>query len=324
MDSAPIKRSIAPDISLRNQTREAMEETQLSLLRNELPDPSIELANQHQCPSKIFTLFPELPPEIRVAVWKWMIPRRTLDLGCLAYCYGSTRRHCPSLRVAEVLHVDKESRLETTKYYNIVWEHKEITLEQFWSSNEYQKRTKSAGCFFFSPVFDTLSIRYRDMGWMYTIFRREVLKRIDYFRIIELPIFWSEYSHDFSQVHLRDFEWLLQFSQLEEIYMGWRWDPAIKSEGRRRLISNYKCNKINEDKLLHWTEDLKEFLHKHAEVFPKGKPPKVAIGKVPVGYYGHVCKSVISGCTNGENSLLRSKLNTLPICTLKVCNLVKN
>jgi hypothetical protein len=229
--------------------------------------------------------------------------------------------------VPEVLHVSKESRGETLKHYSIVWDHKEIGQEDFWSSNEYQKRTASAGCFFFSPVFNTLSARSSDMGWDYrrigkTKAREEALARIDYFRIIKLPIHWTYTYLDFTPAHVRDLNWLLRFSQLKEIYMGQRWESD--AHDRRYFHSRNREMNPYEDKLLCWTKDLTNFPNDHADLFPKGIPPKVVMGKPLLTFSTHNRKSAISGCTNGNSSLLRRKADRVRISGLKSCNLIND
>ena len=81
-----------------------------------------------------FTLFPKLPPELRLKIWRLSIPQeqRVVILELYTYCgtpiikdgrqqslYGYETK--PTEPVAAILHVSQESRAEALKTYTLTW-----------------------------------------------------------------------------------------------------------------------------------------------------------------------------------------------------------
>ncbi|KAL2069112.1 hypothetical protein VTL71DRAFT_15450 [Oculimacula yallundae] len=87
-------------------------------LSNDLPSPSTDVS---------FTLFPKLPPELRLRILKLHLPGNSLKyVGMQQYRYmfawdSNTERWVINVPFPSLLHVNRESRYECLKYYAIMW-----------------------------------------------------------------------------------------------------------------------------------------------------------------------------------------------------------
>jgi hypothetical protein len=91
----------------------------------ELPDTEEDIASQRR-PLKHFSLFPDLPTELRLAIWRSILPPpRLFDLQkeCLRIFHARRSRH-PQAHLPIALRINRESREETFRHYDIVYVHK--------------------------------------------------------------------------------------------------------------------------------------------------------------------------------------------------------
>ena len=272
------EKSLTTDLVLRNKARVAEEKASFTIFHNELPDPENELADQHvDKRPKIFTLFPELPSEIRLQIWNWTIPRRTLEFECLSNSYR--RERCHSIKIPPILQANVESRVEALKHYDMIWRDEAKSFEGIWTERIW------ADIFCFSPVLDTLSVweydsmyhRYFDgLDWNFP-------GSLDSFRYLELPIFWQCYYLE-KPFSYAEFDWLLKMSRLEEIYIGRRWGSDFDQMlFKRNIRDNEDPATEYEAELRKWTLKLETFLKDNLEAFHTGKVPKVVIGPIRLG-----------------------------------------
>ncbi|KAK0101131.1 hypothetical protein ONS96_006356 [Cadophora gregata f. sp. sojae] len=91
----------------------------LTLFTFELPDAKEDLSVQSRTLQK-FTLFPYLPFEIRLMIWRAILPRGQL-LKLIRECFWLTQkvdRGAPQLPIS--LQINRESRTETLKHYKVI------------------------------------------------------------------------------------------------------------------------------------------------------------------------------------------------------------
>ncbi|KAF8863006.1 hypothetical protein BDZ45DRAFT_686261 [Acephala macrosclerotiorum] len=130
------------------------ERTYLEMLTEALPDFGRELFFHHEK----FDLFPELPVEIRLQIWRFAFPRPrhvSLDTGFGALPDEFIRWYNswgPQLPIT--LRINRESRVETLRRYTILY------MRDFmrWGPIEYHDFPERPFCF--DPVRDSLRLRY--------------------------------------------------------------------------------------------------------------------------------------------------------------------
>jgi hypothetical protein len=102
----------------------------------ELPDPEIQLYIQLGKDLDTFTLFPRLPLELRLKIWRRAFPKpRLVHIGpscSVCYCWShdylkAKVQHIPLL---VTLRINSESRTETLKFYTVIWRDEKDNLRQ--------------------------------------------------------------------------------------------------------------------------------------------------------------------------------------------------
>ncbi|KAH7378065.1 hypothetical protein BKA64DRAFT_714564 [Cadophora sp. MPI-SDFR-AT-0126] len=136
-------------------------EKALALFTFELPDPNEELSAQ-QCFVPKLTLFPKLPLELRLMVWKLALPRgRLIALRDELYkLFAGNNEGRPPLPIS--LHVNQESRRETLTYYELF--HREEFLSTLVKGSGDRRRPQIRPVCF-SPTRDYFHMWQTDDRW---------------------------------------------------------------------------------------------------------------------------------------------------------------
>ena len=170
----------------------ASEDQRFKIFHEELPDASMQLYSEtmrNGCPIT-FPLFPKLPPELRLRVWRATFPDRDIKIWNFQFSAPILNRRLPRRRADEDIprseyvcpaasHVNLESRNEFLRQY-----------QPFVPCNKFQKMTS-----YFCPATDTIVMDKRS-SWvesgLVNILPQQTLDAVKSLRLSEMH--WLEFN----------------------------------------------------------------------------------------------------------------------------------
>lgn len=200
--------------------------------------------------SSSFHLFPLLPPEIRVQIWKWAFPAGQIVHILPSIGPGRRRpRNAPT-----VLRINRESRVEGLKHYH-----------------QSSEPVSIAGGFpmYFDPLRDVLHIKASSSR-----FRRDPLYQLKHyyadnwtsFRTLQISGYVSRehrFPNNYPLLCKAKYEFILELEGLEKIYVDYSYGHP-RARGLERLDN--------------WVLKFRAYLEENRERFNGGKAPTVHLG----------------------------------------------